>query len=186
MPKICKVDDCGKPVFCRHLCGKHYHRWQRHRDTSVVLLAADGEPQRWLMNHKDHSSDECLIWPYGETVRWFGKSRMPRSVMCELRHGPRPSPKHEASHLCGKGAMGCANPSHLIWETHRENQARMVMHNQQAKGERHGLSKLTADQVRAIRSLRKEGAKYSDLASRFGVKFGAIGKIVRRELWKHV
>ena len=45
-------------------------------------------------------------------------------LMCELIHGPAPSPEHEASHLCEDNWL-CICPDHLIWETKRENMARM-------------------------------------------------------------
>jgi hypothetical protein len=43
--------------------------------------------------------------------------------MCELIHGPAPTPEHEASHLCEDEWL-CVNPDHLIWETKKENMAR--------------------------------------------------------------
>lgn len=44
--------------------------------------------------------------------------------MCELFHGPAPTPEHEASHLCDQNWL-CVMPFHLIWETKKENMARM-------------------------------------------------------------
>lgn len=45
-------------------------------------------------------------------------------LMCELFHGPAPTPEHEASHLCDDNWC-CVHPWHLMWETKRENMARM-------------------------------------------------------------
>jgi len=45
-------------------------------------------------------------------------------LMCELIHGPAPGPEYEASHLCNDNWL-CICPDHLIWETKRENMARM-------------------------------------------------------------
>lgn len=44
-------------------------------------------------------------------------------IMCELVHGPAPTPEHEASHLCEDNWL-CVCPDHLLWETKRENMAR--------------------------------------------------------------
>lgn len=45
-------------------------------------------------------------------------------LMCELFHGPAPTPEHEASHLCEANWL-CVHPWHLCWETKKENMARM-------------------------------------------------------------
>jgi hypothetical protein len=45
-------------------------------------------------------------------------------LMCELFHGPAPTPLHEASHLCEDNWL-CVHPFHVIWETKKKNMARM-------------------------------------------------------------
>lgn len=48
-------------------------------------------------------------------------------VMCEIFHGPPPTPLHEASHLCLDNWL-CIHPWHIIWETKKENMARRWRH----------------------------------------------------------
>lgn len=50
-----------------------------------------------------------------------GKVRLIHSWVCEQTHGPRPLGK-QASHLCDVKA--CVEETHIVWETHRENNAR--------------------------------------------------------------
>jgi hypothetical protein len=47
-------------------------------------------------------------------------------IICELAYGPKPNPKLTASHKTDEGCIGllCIEPTHLSWETHRENMAR--------------------------------------------------------------
>ena len=53
-----------------------------------------------------------------------------------------------------------------------------------AKGERHGCSKLTAEQVRAIRRERAaHQIPFHVLAERYGTTAGNVGRILRRETW---
>lgn len=53
-----------------------------------------------------------------------------------------------------------------------------------ARGERHGGSKLTAEQVRAIRREREaHQTPFHVLAKRYGVTAGNIGRVLRRETW---
>lgn len=52
------------------------------------------------------------------------------------------------------------------------------------KGDRHPLARLTWDEVREIRKKVPEGFTQEEMASLYGVKREAIGKIVRNERWK--
>lgn len=55
------------------------------------------------------------------------------------------------------------------------------------KGSRHHGAKLTE---KIVLKIRKEYAKgkisYVSLASKYGISYGIIGMVVRRERWKHV
>jgi hypothetical protein len=53
-------------------------------------------------------------------------------------------------------------------------------------GEAHPNAKLTADQVREIRTLHREGIRYPELAARFGVGWDTVRRIVIRRTWKHI
>ena len=46
-------------------------------------------------------------------------------VMCEQVHGPAPGPEYEASHLCLDNWL-CLCPDHVLWETKKENAARLT------------------------------------------------------------
>lgn len=45
MKKVCKVHDCLNDASSREVCRKHYSRWRRHGDTSVVLIRLPGDPK---------------------------------------------------------------------------------------------------------------------------------------------
>lgn len=55
-----------------------------------------------------------------------------------------------------------------------------------AHGEKHHNSKLTAETVREIRELYRQGMKQTALAAKFGTPQTNISSIVRKESWKHV
>ena len=62
-------------------------------------------------------------------------------------------------------------------------------HDRHQRFDGHRLTKLTADEVRAIRKLVAENPRRrikSQLARQFGVSHTAISKIVRRKTWRHV
>lgn len=83
----------------------------------------EGKTIKWLRAHTDYSHDWCLIWPFVSKLHgygqfgYLGKNYYAHRFMCELAHGPAPSPLHEAAHSCGRGHEGCVNPQHLSWKT---------------------------------------------------------------------
>lgn len=55
-----------------------------------------------------------------------------------------------------------------------------------ARGVRHGSAKLTEEQVRAIRSLHRQGHTLEALGRAFHVSSVQVWRIVHREAWAHV
>lgn len=82
--------------------------------------------------------------------------------MCELRNGPPPTPGHQATHSCGRGADGCVNPNHLRWKTNAENQLERYQHSGPVRG-----TKLTLAQVAEIRALKGK-QKTREIANLYG------------------
>ncbi len=98
---------------------------------------------------------------------------------------PRPDGM-EACHWNGNPADN--RLVNLRWGSPAENYADMVRHGTTANraGEASGRAKLTESDVLAIRQRYDGGGvTYQALASEYHVTNGAIGFIVRRELWKH-
>jgi hypothetical protein len=97
--------------------------------------------------------------------------------------GP-PKPGELARHL--DGDPGHNDLGNLVWGTGRENWDDARKHGTAQIGERHGLAKLTEDQVRQIRSTPRRYGSSRDLANEFGVSKTLIQKIRSGEIWKHV
>lgn len=53
-------------------------------------------------------------------------------------------------------------------------------------GEAHPRSRVTADQVRAMRAAYDNGARQVDLAKQYGISYSTAGSVIRRETWRHV
>lgn len=187
--RLCSLSECGQKHFCQGFCRVHFERWKRHGNPHVCLkpMVKRGEPLRWLREHASHIGGDCLLWPFARFPdgRAHMKAGKPSRIMCELAHGPAPSPRHEAAHSCGKANDGCVNPRHLRWATPVENAADKERHGTVIWGERHGGAKLTSDDVRHIIQLRGT-IPQKDIAARFGVAESCISKILNGGGWKRL
>lgn len=116
-----------------------------------------------------------------------GRARY-RSVhrLVALAFIPRPKGKTQVNHKSGVKADN--RVANLEWCSAKENVLHRfrVLGHQPLKGSRHGMAKLTADQVRAIRAAHAGGETYTALAGRYGVAVSAIHNIVNRRRWKHI
>ena len=106
-------------------------------------------------------------------------------VLCEIFHGPAPTPDHETRHL--NGIRSDNREINLAWGTRKENAADRKIHGTETCGERNGRSKLTAYDVRWIRRLRATG-KFGlfELSMLFGVSDTVISHIEHGKRWRHV
>lgn len=101
-------------------------------------------------------------------------------IVCETFHGPRP-PGMQVLH--GDGDPWNVAAGNLRWGTQKENESDKVDHDRRAWGVRHGMHRLTEDDVRAIRaSSESSGA----LSLRYGVTPDHIGSIRARRCWRHI
>lgn len=99
-------------------------------------------------------------------------------------------------HTCDNKA--CVNPAHLYVGTAKDNARDRDERNRQPrkKGVEHHGAQLTDADVLAIRAAYATGGSahrgkrgcvtYATLASKHGVSALEVGKIVRRERWKHL
>lgn len=126
----------------------------------------------------NHTGDDCLIWPMGRDDKGYGflnfegKSPKAHRLMLILAKGEPPTPKHQASHTCGNGHLGCFNPRHLVWKTNSENQRDRRKHGRH-KGAIGRYSRLTPQQIKFIQDNRGV-IPIRKLAVMHGVKRGCI------------
>jgi hypothetical protein len=99
----------------------------------------------------------------------------------ELVNGPIPN-GFFACHRCDVRA--CVNPDHIFLGTPKDNQQDMRKKGRSTAGDRHGMAKLTAAEVRSIREefIDKYGEQVK-LAQKYGVHKATIHAIVRGVNW---
>lgn len=165
-----------------------------------------GKPMRFLRGHsqRKHATPEAAFWfhvtPGAPDACWewqgtknncgyglasFGGGyRMAHRLSYELHYGPIPAGLC-VCHTCDNRA--CVNPAHLWLGTCAENHADKWAKGRGVRltGERSGSSKLTWDDVRAIRHLYALGGhSHRSLGRQFGVSGPAICAIVNGKTWR--
>lgn len=137
---------------------------------------------------------ECLIWTGQKCPKGYGRllldDRLQRAhrIMYSIRKGPIPKGA-VVRHSCDNPS--CINPAHLSIGTQLDNVRDMFARGREnkARGERAGQAKLTAEQVREIRSAYVSGVYRKGagaLARKYGVSKPAIQAILNGESWRHV
>ena len=147
-------------------------------------------PGKWLRPGKNGKKGYLFVG-----LHQNGKARnfLVHRLVLEAFVGPCPAGM-EACH--NNGVRTDNRVENLRWDTHKRNQNDMVKHGHcnlcgddapHPRGESHGFSKLTDDQVRVMRYLRHvEGFSESNLARRFGVSQGNVSMICSGKTWGHV
>lgn len=83
----------------------------------------------------------------------------------------------------------CVNPTHLLGGDHVENMRDKVARNRQSKGTKHGMAKLTDEQVMAIRAdyvPRSKEANLYTLVRKYSVDPKLVWFVVHRKIWTHI
>lgn len=189
---ICKFEGCGRFVLARGFCETHYARWRRRGDDLGVDTATKYDYPRVVLDSLMTYTEDCIIWPFspgsngrpnGITLSDGKRHLIPR-VVCEIKHGPPPSPDHEAAHSCGKGNAGCINWAHLRWATHKENEQDKVIHGTVIRGEKYPHALITNAQAEEIRTMYKTtNLLQREIGALFGLKQSEVSKIVRNKAY---
>lgn len=139
------------------------------------------------------SDDECWIWTGAKTPKGYGLIGIGKDsdgityahrLSFSMHHGEI-TIGMMVCHECDNPS--CVNPKHLFIGTAKENTGDMMNKGRHRAGivlgENHGKSKLTADDVKAIRSL---GISQLRIAKLYGVSQSCIASIMLRKTWSHV
>lgn len=102
----------------------------------------------------------------------------------ELEHGP--IPEHlGVLHLCDNAK--CVNVAHLMLGDQAENMRQMAERRRSARGERHGMSKLTKEDVLEARALRNTfGLSYKLLGDVWGLSEAGMRNAIKGRNWNHI
>jgi len=187
----CEIDGCTARVWNktegRTLCGTHGVRLRKYGDPLAVSERYKRKV-RWVHENVGYTGDDCLKWPFGVsdhgrgTVSVDNKTYSAPRYMCILAHGAPPSKQVHAAHSCGNGHLGCINPRHLSWKTAKENERDKVEHGTLRRGSEINTSKLSEDDVRAIRAMIGK-ASGVEIARAWQITAAMVSNIKLRKAW---
>lgn len=187
--KVCRVDGCQKPAFCKGACRMHY---ARNRKRGSFDLPRRKTPTEILYSNRKISSDGCWLWNGVCNTGGYGQMyiypcRIPKGVhrvAFEIFKGEIPKGMH-VLHRCD--VRHCFNPDHLFVGTDLDNMRDCSQKNRIAFGTRQPHAKLNDEFVKAIRVLaRRDGLSQSEIAKRFGCSQTAVSLAVSGKRWRRV
>lgn len=130
--------------------------------------------------------DECWRWTAGKNRAGYGtikvceKTEKAHRISWEIHHGPIPEGMCVLHH-CDNPA--CVNPVHLWLGDRDANNRDMTEKGRRARGEAHGISELTEQDVHGIHFLLDAGHSQRAIAYSYGVDQKTISRINTGETW---
>lgn len=98
--------------------------------------------------------------------------------------GEPPFPGFEACH--NDGDRGNNRLTNLRWGSRQDNVDDRVRHGRQQRGTRCRTTRLTEDQVRAMRAACRAGQSTRSLAREYGISTGTAWSAIVGATWKHI
>lgn len=138
---------------------------------------------------KVKKSKGCWLWLGYKNPKGYGHISKDghvtgaHRVSWELHFGPRPSGLL-VLHKCDNPP--CVRPSHLFLGTHLDNSRDKQKKGRGNIGEKNGLAKLTAANVKRIRVLNERGYSQRKMAQEFNVTQATVSRAASGVHWKHL
>ena len=177
----CLNPKCRKIVVRgTHYCANGCEPSGHGRLTLGDLLARASEP----------NARGCRIWAgsilkstgYGR-LKFDSRSYRAHRLSWELANERQVPDGMVVMHACDTPA--CIEPSHLTIGTVADNNRDMFEKRRHARGEQHGVAKLTQADVAKLRAIYRRGiTRQVDLAAQFGISQTHVSRLIRGEYWK--
>lgn len=175
--KICKIQDCNKPVRAQGYCQKHY---DRQRYLGKLKHVHERHGKRWTAEYRTWISmkGRCLN-PNDQAYKWYGARGITicqewiNSFSAFLNDmGIKPFKKATIDRIDNNGNYCPENCRWVDYATNNRNQS---------------TTKLTKNQVREIRyKYKNSNIQQKKLAQQYQVTIGSINGIIKNRTWKAV
>lgn len=172
---ICTFEGCETKSYIKGLCQKHFKRFKRYGDPSILKKAPPGTGSMHKAGYRLIFVDGKQVLEHRHIVEQSIGRKLPRNVHVHHKNGDKLDNRLE-------------NLEITTDEFHGYLHAR--------RGSANESSKLTEDQVRAIRAAlpfplpegRQRFPRFvvAKLAAEFGVDRHTISFVARRKGWRHI
>lgn len=187
----CSIEECSN-LIGRHgakgYCPMHYKRYLRHGDATLITRLPRGsslEAALCFSGWRVSQSTGC--WNFAGHTNGDGYGAVTKDRAPYLAHraayevwvGPIPD-GHVIRHTCDN--RPCINPAHLLTGLPVDNTQDAVDRERTANGERHGMHKLTDDEVNSMRrEYARGGVTQRALARRYGCSQAQVNNVLLRK-----
>lgn len=189
---ICSIKDCEKEAFSRSFCTTHYARWRKWGDPTALkqnqLHGKTLEERFWARVRKTAG---CWIWEGSKDKLGYGRINIDGAptlvhrVSWQLKNGQELTKDQHVCHRCDYPS--CVRPDHLFIgdpQANTDDKMRKGRHKYgHLQGEKHGCSKLTEQQVLAIRA---SVGPSRIIAEQYSISGRQVRDIRRRKVWRHI
>lgn len=192
--RTCSIAGCERTSWCRGWCQRHYNVWHQHGDPTARAIS---EKSSRIMSVEDtfrfympgDPPPEGVPWIWNGTINNNGygqfqvakKVHLAHRISYELFVGPIPDGL-QIRHRNDRPLD--VNPWNLETGTIGDNMRDKFERGRQARGGQHGMAKLTAGEVLAIRAAYEvDRMSHRSIARRYGISHNHVGRIIRRDVW---
>ena len=164
-------------------------RWRRAMANRGLSLR-----DRFLQHVEYDPNSGCWLWSAEVNPKGYGmlcvagKSRRAHRLSWEFANGPIPPGEgyHGTCVLHRCDVRACVNPDHLFLGTNADNVADRNHKRRQARGEKHGKARLTADLVADLRSRFITWTESRKIAAQYGVRAMTVYETARGRMWPDI
>jgi hypothetical protein len=188
----CSVENCERKYYAKGWCEMHYQRVSKYgHPEGGPTTHAPPEVRFWRYVSKA-GDDDCWLWTGKAEKNGYGRFQIggkgsphigAHRFSLQMATGEQPT---VVMHKCDNPT--CVNPRHLKAGTHKENTADMIAKGRikpgRALGANNYNTKLTPDDVRAIRQRKGESA--GSVGRDFDVGHKTVLAIWRGITWTHI
>lgn len=187
---ICMIPECGEQMYGRGWCSKHYARWFKHGDPTVVKdnKGARNTVDTFWTKVDVRGKDECWEWKAARDKGGYGIFHFMKTIKAHrfvMQHILEIDIAGlVVCHRCDNSS--CVNPDHLFIGTEADNMRDRDLKLRQARGVKIHKAKFTAEEVRHLRYLYDSGVSVKELSVKFNLQLANMRNIVTRKSYKDV
>ncbi len=188
MHKVCTHSSCIRRLYARGYCTRHYARLLKYNDVNKLGYYKNSL-ETFHAKYIIDDITQCWIWIGFKNPKKYGyfsienKKVLTHRFSYEQFIGRIP---HEMCVLHECDTPSCVNPKHLFLGTHADNVQDKINKKRQAIGEKNGKSKLTIEDIKAIkRHLHLKILSIVEISYIFNVTATCIHYIKKNLTWNH-